>query len=195
VTAQAPVRRSYAFDWRREWTDDARQLVAVLLVALIAVAIGYGIKVMATTSTRTVTAGNVTAQIPTNWIFQPGAQDLLFTAADPRNPGQRYSVSRSSVPGTDLTAVADSTVAGKSQFLREFQVLNRSTVQLNGKDAPSVTYAYVTTRNANLPQVIQGRDTFVSGSGGALIVTFESPARSFDSSLSTFERFAASVKG
>jgi hypothetical protein len=184
-----------AFDWRREWTDDARQLIAVLLVALIAVTVGYGIKVLATTSTRTVSVGNVTAQIPTNWVFQPGAQDLLFTAADPRNPGQRYSVSRSSVPGIDLSAAADGTVAAKSQFLKEFGVLNRSSVSVNGKESPTMTYAYVTTRNGNLPQVIQGRDIFVAGSGGVLVITFESPARSFDSSLSTFERFAASVRG
>jgi hypothetical protein len=182
-------------DWRREWTDDARQLIAVLLMAVIAVAVGYGIKVLATTSTRTVAVGSVTAQIPTNWIFQPGAQDLLFTAVDPRNPGQRYSVSRSSVAGTDLVAVADATVAAKSQFLSEFQVLKRGTQSVNGTNAPSVTYTYVTTRNGNLPQVIEGRDVFLAGSGGVLIVSLESPARSFDNAVSTFERFAASVKG
>lgn len=195
MTAQAPTRRSVSFDWRREWTDDARQLLAVLLTVLIVVTIGYGIKVLATSSTRTVTAGNVSAQIPTNWVFQPGAQDLLFTAVDPRNPGQRYSVSRSSVAGTDLNSVADATIAGKSQFLGEFTVLDRGTMSVNGKDAPSVTYAYVTTRNGNLPQVIQGRDVFLTGTGGVLIVSLESPARSFDNAISTFERFAASVKG
>lgn len=181
--------------WRREWTDDARQLVAVLLVALIVIALGYAVKVLATTSTRTVTAGNVSASIPTSWIFQPGAQDLLFTAVDPRNPGQRYSVTRPSSGGTDASAVADMTVAAKSQLLGSFQVTSRETTSINGKSAPSVTYVYVTTRNGQVPQVIQGRDVFVQGTGGVLIVSLESPTRSFENALDTFGRFAASVKG
>jgi hypothetical protein len=99
------------------------------------------------------------------------------------------------VAGTDPGSVADATIAGKSQLLGEFTVLNRASASINGKDSPTVTYAYVTTRNANLPQVIQGRDIFVTGTSGVLIISFESPARTFESALSTFERFAASVKG
>jgi hypothetical protein len=192
VTAQA---RPALIDWRRAWTDDARQLVAVLLVAALAIVIGYGVKTYSQSQTRTVTAGNVTAQIPTTWIFQPGVQDLLFTAVDPRNPGQRYSVSRPSAGGNDVNAVADATAAAKSQLLSEFGVLRRDATTVNGTSAPSVTYTYVTTRNGQLPQVIEGRDVFIKGSGGILVVTFESPSRSFDNALSTFERFAASVRG
>lgn len=194
MTAQPSIRRMLSSEWRQEWTDDARQLVAVVLVALIALAVGYGVKVVATTSTRTVTAGGVTASIPTSWVFQPGAQDLLFTAVDPRNPGQRYSVTKPSLGSSDVSAVADATVGAKSQLLGSFQVLSRATVSVNGKDAPSVTYVYVTTRNGTLPQVIEGRDVFIQGSD-VLIVTLESPTKTFDNALDTFGSFAASVKG
>lgn len=195
MTALTPARRSFLPSLRGEWNDDARQLVAVLLVALIALVIGYGVETMATTSTRNVTAGSVTASIPTNWIYQPGAQDLLFTAVDPRNPGQRYSVTRPAVGGSDASAIATTTIAAKSQLLTDFQVLGRSTTSINGKDAPSVTYTYVSTRNGQMPQVIEGRDLFIQGATGVLIVSLESPAKSFDNALDTFVRFAASVRG
>ncbi len=195
MTAQPSIRRMLSSEWRQEWTDDARQLVAVVLIALIALAIGYGVKVVATTSTRTVTAGSVTAAIPTSWVFQPGAQDLLFTAVDPRNPGQRYSVTKPSLGGSDISAVADATIGAKSQLLGSFQVLNRASMSVGGKDAPSVTYVYVTTRIGAVPQVIQGRDVFIQGTGGVLIVTLESPTKTFDNALDTFATFAASVKG
>lgn len=199
MTAQAPtrpsIRRMFSSEWRQEWTDDARQLVAVLLVAVIALAVGYGIEKMATGSTRTVSAGNVTAEIPTSWVFQPGAQDLLFTAADPRNPGQRYSVTRPSGAGQDVTSVADTTVAAKSQVLGEFQVLSRGVISINGKDTPSVTYVYVSTRNGAVPQVIEGQDAFIQGQSGVLVVSLESPSKTFDDAFDTFQKFAASVKG
>lgn len=187
------MRRMLSSEWRQEWNEDARQLVAVIVIAVIALAVGYGVRGVATGSTRSVTAGNVSASIPTTWIFQPGAQNLLFTAVDPRNPGQRYSVTRPG--GADVSVVADTTVAAKSQFLSEFQVLGRGTVSVNGKDVPSVTYVYVTTRNGSVPQVIEGRDVFISGTGGALVVTLESPTKSFDNAQDTFVQFAASVKG
>jgi hypothetical protein len=194
MTAQPSIRRMLSADWRQEWTDDARQLVAVVLIALIALAVGYGIKGVATSATRTVTAGGVTASIPTSWVYQPGAQDLLFSAVDPRNPGQRYSVTKPSLGGTDAAAVADATVGAKTQLLTQFQVLSRATVSVNGKDVPSVTFVYVTTRNGTLPQVIEGRDVFIQGSS-VLIVTLESPTKTFDNALDTFGSFAASVKG
>ena len=111
MTAQPSIRRMLSADWKQEWTDDGRQFVAVVLIALVALAVGYGAKTIATSSTRTVSSGGVSASIPTPWLYQPGAQDLLFTAVDPRNPGQRYSVSKASNGGTDTGSVADATWA------------------------------------------------------------------------------------
>ena len=195
MTAQPSIRRMLSADWKQEWTDDGRQFVAVVLIALVALAVGYGAKTIATSSTRTVSSGGVSASIPTPWLYQPGAQDLLFTAVDPRNPGQRYSVSKASNGGTDTGSVADATVAAKSRVLGEFQVLGRGTTSVNGKDAPNVTYVYVTTRNGAVPQVIEGRDVFIQASSGVLVVTLESPTKSFENALDTFGTFAASVRG
>jgi hypothetical protein len=193
MTAQPSVGTMVRSEWRRDWNDDARQLVAVIVVAVIALALGYGVRSVATSATHTVSVGNVSASIPTTWIFQPGAQSLLFTAVDPRNPGQRYSVTRPG--GTDLATVSDTSVAAKSQVLTEFQLVGRETVSINGTNSPSVTYVYVTSRNGGIPQVIEGRDIFLPGTGGVLVVSLESPTKSFDNAQDTFLRFAASVKG
>lgn len=193
--AQMPARQQVILGLRREWNEDARQLVAVLVLALVALILGYGVREIATSATRTVTAGGVTANIPQSWILQSGASDLLFTAFDPRNAGQRYSVTKPSLGETDPGRVADRVVASKAQILQEFQVLGRGTTAVNGQNAPTVTFVYVTSRNGGVPQVIEGRDLFLTGSSGVLIVTLESPSRSFDNAIPTFERFAASVKG
>ena len=118
TTAEAASpRRELILGIRREWNEDTRQFLAVILVALVALAIGYGVREWATGQTRTITVGSVSAAIPSSWVVQQGSQDLLFTAADPRNPGQRYSVTQPTDLGSDPNTVANATVAGKSQVL------------------------------------------------------------------------------
>jgi hypothetical protein len=188
-------RRELILGIRREWNEDTRQFLAVMLVALVALVLGWGAREWATGQTRTITVGSVSAAIPSFWVVQQGSQDLLFTAADPRNPGQRYSVTQPTDLGSDPNTVANATVAGKSQVLSEFQVLNRGTSTVNGMTVPAVTYTYITTRNGAVPQVIEGRDLFIPASGSVLIVTLESPSRGFEAALDRFNTFAASVKG
>jgi hypothetical protein len=188
-------RRDLILGIRREWNEDTRQFLAVMLVAIVSLVIGYGVREWATGQTRAITVGSVSAAVPASWVIQQGSQDLLFTAADPRNPGQRYSVTQPTDLGSDPNTVANATVAGKSQVLSEFQVLNRGTATVNGKSVPAVTYTYITTRNGAVPQVIEGRDLFIPAEGSVLIVTLETPARVFDAALDQFNRFAASVRG
>jgi hypothetical protein len=193
--AGAELMNEVRAGWRANWNEDARQLVAVLLMAAVALLAGYGLRGYVEGQTRTVGAGGASADVPSGWIFQTGAQDLLFTVIDPRNPGQRYSVSRPTAAGANAASVADTTVAAKSHVLSQFQVVSRGSETIGGNSVPSVTYAYVTTRNAQLPQVIEGRDVFLQSSGGVLVVTLESPTHSFDNAIATFEQFAASVRG
>jgi hypothetical protein len=191
----AAPRRDLILGIRREWNEDTRQLLAVLLVALVALVVGYGVREWATGQTRAITVGSVSAAVPASWVVQQGSQDLLFTAADPRNPGQRYSVTQPTDLGGDPGTVANATVAGKSQVLPEFQVLNRDTSTINGVSVPAVTYTYITSRIGAVPKVIEGRDLFIPASGSVLVVTLETPASTFEGALDQFNTFAASVKG
>jgi hypothetical protein len=188
-------RRELILGIRREWNEDTRQFLAVILVAIVALVIGYGVREWATSQTRTITVGSVTAAIPSSWVVQQGSQDLLFTAADPRNPGQRYSVTQPTDLGSDPNTVANATVAGKSQVLSLYQVLNRGTSTVNGVSVPAVTYTYITTRMGAVPQVIEGWDLFIPASGSVLVVSLESPARGFEVAIDPFKTFAASVRG
>lgn len=187
-------RKELILGIRREWNEDTRQFLAVMLVAFLSLLAAYGIRQWATSQTRTITVGSVSASVPASWVVQQGSQDLLFTAADPRNPGQRYSVTQPTDLGSDPNIVANATVAGKSQVLSEYQVLNRGTSQVNGMSVPAVTYTYITTRNGAVPQVIEGWDLFIPASGSVLVVTLESPARGFEVALDPFKTFAASVR-
>ena len=196
MTAEAMTpRKELILGIRREWNEDTRQFLAVILVALVSLAIGYGVREWATNQTRVITVGNVSASIPSSWVVQQGSQDLLFTVADPRNPGQRYSVTQPTDLGSDPNTVANATVAGKASVLSEFQVLNRGTSTVNGVSVPAVLYTYITTRIGAVPQVIEGWDLFIPASGSVLVVTLESPSHGFEVAIDPFKTFAASVRG
>jgi hypothetical protein len=181
---------------RMALNDDARQLIAVLVVVAIALIAGYGLKWNTENQTRSVSAGGVSASIPQTWVYQPGAGTILFTALDPRSPGQRYSVSR--IPTGDsatLSQVVDLQVGGKSRVLGDFQVLSRDPVTVGGRTGEAVTYVYVKAPPGQVPQVIEGRDEYLPESGAVLVVSLESPSATFDRALPAFNRFAGTVGG
>ena len=161
---------------RREWNEDTRQFLAVILVAIVALVIGYGVREWATGQTRTITVGSVTAAIPSSWVVQQGSQDLLFTAADPRNPGQRYSVTQPTDLGSDPNTGRERDGGGQvTGALGCTRCSNRGTSTVNGVSVPAVTYTYITTRIGRVPQVIEGWDLFIPASGSVLVVTPREP--------------------
>jgi hypothetical protein len=178
----------------RDLSDDVRQLIAVLLVAVVAIAAGLGVRFVAEGQSRTVEAQGVSASIPSGWIFAQGVGDLAFTVQDPRNPGQRYQVSL--LRGdTDPSVVADTQTAAKSRLLERFVILERSTLMIGGRDTLRIHYVYVTDGPGGIPQVIEGLDDYVRGSNGILVISLASPTRGFARAIPEFERFAASVRG
>lgn len=191
MTAEArPMTSRFTLD------DDARQLIAVVAVLAVALLAAIGLRLYVEGQTRTVTSGGVTASIPQAWIYQPAAGNVLFTAVDPRNPGQRYSVSRLTPTGAvGLAQTVDQRVGAESQLLNDFQVLSREPVTVGSRTGESVTYTYVSTQPGQVPQAIEGRDLYLPGTSGVLVINVESPARTFDRAGPAFDRFAASVGG
>ena len=184
------ARRMGGSQWQLD--DDGRQLAAVLLLVVLALAAGFWVKAVAENQTRPVTSGGVSAAIPQAWISQPGAGDLRFSARDPRHPGLQYSVSL--ISASDLARTVDAQIRARSSLLSEFQQLSRTPVSIGGRDGQAVTYAYVTVRAGRAPVVSQGRDVYLPANGGILVISLQSPIDSFDDSVAAFQRFAESVK-
>lgn len=174
--------------------DDGRQLVAVLLVIAVGLAAGFVTKTIAESQTRAIRAGSVSAAIPQGWIYQPGAGDVVFSATDPRVPGQRYVVSLlKNAAGQALGPLIDARTSARAQLLPAFQQVSRSSTTVAGRSGEAVTYGYAVVRTDHAPRSMQARDVYLPGPGGILVITLESPADLFDDALGPFGRFAASV--
>lgn len=189
-TAAQPVR----FGWA-DFADDARQLIAVVLLITIALIAGFVVKSVAENQTRTIRSGTVSAAIPQDWLYQPGAGDLLFTATDPRHPGQRYSLSRVTPGSGGLNETIDQRIGAKSALLEGYQQLGRGANTIGGRTGEAVTYAYVVNRTGQLPQVIQAQDLYVNVGNQVLVIALETRAADFDAAQPGFERFVRSVGG
>jgi hypothetical protein len=197
MTAMTPARtpdRPVRFAWNA-FADDARQLIAVVLLIAVALIAGYLVKTVAESQTRSVRAGDVSAAIPSDWLYQPGAGDLLFTATDPRHPGQRYTVSRVTPGSGGLRETIEQRIGAKSALLEGYQQLSREANTIGGKTGEAVTYAYVVGRDGQLPQVVQARDLYVNVGNQVLAISLEARAADFEAALGGFERFVSSVGG
>ena len=190
TTPSRPVR----FEWGA-FEDDARELIAVVLVIAVALIAGFAVKTVAENQTRTVRAGTVSAAIPQDWLYQPGAGDLLFTATDPRHPGQRYSISRITPGSGGLDETIDQRIGAKSALLEGYQQLSRAANTIGDRGGEAVTYAYVVSRTGQRPQVIEARDLYVNVGNQVLVISLESRTADFDAALPRFERFVRSVGG
>ena len=192
ATTPATPARPVRFAWNA-FADDARQLIAVVILIAVALIAGFAVKTLAEGQTRTIRAGTISAAIPSDWLYQPGAGDLLFTATDPRHPGQRYTVSRITPGSGGLAETIDQRIGARSSLLEGYQQLSREANTTGGKTGEAVTYAYVVGRSGQLPQVVQARDLYVNVGSQVLVISLESRSGDFDAALDAFDRFARSV--
>ena len=186
-TASVPASRAGS-------RDDARQLIAVVILLAVALAAGLLLKSISESQTRTVTAGGVTAAVPGDWIYQPGAGDVAFVANDPRIAGHRYVVSHVDAAGRTLRDVVGTHAGAKSQLFAAYQPIAREQVTIGGRTGESVTYAFVVERAGQVPQVIQARDVYLEGGDRILVISTEAPADRFADSTGAFDAFVQSVR-
>jgi hypothetical protein len=189
------ARTSTAF--RAAWDDDARQLVAVLVMAIVAVLLGLGLRTITEGATTSTTVGGVSASVPSGWIHRDGVGDTLFLVYDPRRPDTQYLVSRpgNAPEGATITSVADRAIAARATVLTAFSVLDRTTTTLDGAPAERIESTWARAPEGVPVEAMQGLDLVVVESGGPLIVTLESPVAEYDDAVPGFEAFAASVEG
>lgn len=181
----------------RAFDDDARQLVAVLIVAIVAVLLGLGLRSVSERSTSSVSVQDVSASVPSGWVFREGVGDTLFLVYDPRNPDVQYLVSRPRDVAADTTIrqVADRTVAARSAVLTAFEVLEREEAAAGAPGDERVRSTWARVRPGLPVTGMEGLDLVRAGASGPLVITLEGPSGDFDDALAGFERFAVSVEG
>jgi hypothetical protein len=177
--------------------EDALQLIAVVTMAIVAVLLGLGLRTMTEDSTSMVTSGDLSAAVPAGWVYRDGVGDTAFIVYDPRSPDTQYLVSRPADLPEGITAsqVADRTVAARAAVLTAFEVLERDTAPIGGRESERVLSTWARVRPGLPVTGMEGMDLVQDGSGGPLVITLESPSADFEDALADFERFAASVEG
>lgn len=190
TTAATPTRPAWSWASLR---DDSRQFIVVLVVLAIAMIAALALKGVSESQTRIVRGGGVSGAVPADWVYQPGAGDLLFIASDPRIPGHRYLVSRTQANGRDLRAVVDTYTGAKAQLQTAYQAIGREQVTIGNRSGEAVTYAFVIEREGQAPWVIQARDVFFMDGDRILVISTEAPADRFAASIGAFDAFVRSV--
>lgn len=194
MTPATTTRRTEPPAW--SWAslrDDSRQFIVVLIVLAVALLAGLLLKGFTEGQTRVVRGGGVSAAVPADWVYQPGAGDLLFVVNDPRQPGHRYLVTRVADAPRGLTAVVDTHAGAKSQLLPGYQSISREAVRIGERTGEAVTFAYVLQRDGQIPRVIQARDLYLQSGEQILVVSNEGSPDRFEAGLAAFEQFARSV--
>ena len=194
-TAPAPATTSTRL---QRLDDDARQLIAVLVTAVVAIAVGWLIVTAASPGARSVEIGGIKATVPAGWIVRSGAGDVRIIATDPRVPGVRLSVSRPAADPDAATpqtpaSIADRRIAARASLLEAFSVLSREALP-GDAEGEALDFTWAAIPDGEPVVGMQGREVLTAADGTVTIVTLEAPSAAYDSALTTMESFAASIQ-
>jgi hypothetical protein len=174
----------------------------VVVVTLIALLLGWGLKSFTEGGTRAVSEGGISASVPAGWLVNANdagpltsgqtETGLVFSSWDPLDPGTRYYVSL--LPGgaqDDLAAAAAIRNLSRAQHLTAYRVLERTPVTLKGRAGYRVSFAYVNASDpGEAPVVYEGVDYYFADGDQIIVATLETTG-AVEESLDAFRDFAA----
>jgi hypothetical protein len=174
--------------------------LAVVLLTLVALVLGWVLKSGVENRSEPFSSGNISAQVPAGWLnAKPGGNEVLHvTDRTTSGFGTTYLVQQEAVPAESTPAqVVGLLTLERGNNLTAYRVLNQQEVLVQGKTAVEIEYVYVES-DANLshstfPVVVHGLDyVFVKGNQ-AVIVTYRADHEAFERDLAHFNRFLLSV--
>jgi hypothetical protein len=176
----------------------------VVLTLAVALAIGWFLMATVTGRSHTATAGAVSLAYPAGWA-QVKEEGASFAATDLKSGVFGARVSTREVPKSQLVATASaastmslSDLAGawslrRGVDLSAYRVLKTERTQLRGREAVTVTYAYLAEGRQGaasriVPRVMQGTDTLVAGKDQLFILSFAIESGEFANSAGLQQR-------
>jgi hypothetical protein len=173
---------------------------AVIALAITAVALGCGYLLWQSilAPNNPIEKGGVSAAVPSGWIVQKGieGETRLFSASNPLQPHLQYQVLR--LPMGDGMGLAD-VVSGRNldraTRLSAYRVLDQVDVQVGGRSAFKVHFAYVDASAAgSIPVVIEGADYYFTDSASVIVASLEDASGNYADSLPKFLDFIGALK-
>lgn len=178
----------------RRSNPDRLSALIVGIVTLVALFLGGILKSSVENRSQLVERKGISASLPTSWVVEEGAGNLVFVSWDPFVPDVRYSISLETSGGAQSlaeSAAQRSAILGK--VLESFRVLDETPIIRRGREGYKVTYAFIDTNEPGLPVVLQGVDYYFPIEGGAIIISLQAHERQYDEALLRFESFLDSV--
>lgn len=171
---------------------ERRSAMLVVGLLLLSLLIGWQVKTAVQNSTRTVEASGLTLDVPTGWLVQEGAGDLLLVARNPLALDELYRVSQLPA-GPDLAVLAENRNLARVRLDESYRVLSAEPIVFSGQDGYKVSFARVDLDSPGIPRVIEGLDYYFLDDDQVNIISFEAKRESFADALPAFQRFAQSM--
>ena len=183
------VQNAFVYE---EKIHDYLSPIAVIIVTLIALLFGWGLKNGVESRARLVQIDNVSAAVPLGWLVQEGAGDLAFQARNTNAPSQLYNV-RVLPPTGDLAGLAQSQSLLRGRLTETYRVLDETRVIFGGQNGYKVHYAYVNVRGTGMPAIIEGTAYYLPSGGKTLITSYENNEAMYANGFPQFQRFLDTV--
>ncbi|MFQ5422224.1 MAG: hypothetical protein ACE5FD_04060 [Anaerolineae bacterium] len=178
---------------RQEIQPKERQsALLVILTALVALGLGWGVKTAVANQTRPFTVRSISAEIPAGWLVQEGTGELLLVARNPADMDQRYRILLLD-GNSDLPLLANQHSQNRARLESTFIVLDETAIVADGRDGYKVTYAWVNTPAGQMPIIIEGVDYYFPVDDQALVISLEAAQTEFAGAFARFQQFRASV--
>jgi hypothetical protein len=173
----------------------------IFTIAYAVLAMFLALQLKAATENATVVYSDpvvgLTVQYPEGWLLDTSG-DAVLRVTDESAEGFKTSIEVQALPlgvGLSERNLVDNLILSRSQSLASFDVLERSSITLGESERPatSLVFTYVDSESnpflESLPTVVEGVDVITTQGGQALIVTFLSDVRAYDTNLAIFQRF------
>ncbi|KPV53589.1 hypothetical protein SE17_08770 [Kouleothrix aurantiaca] len=184
----------------------ARKDIGVAVVVLLALALGWLLRMQVESRTRQFAEEGAAFSItyPATWNATDTLQDALLKISDPLTASSfktNLTIERRDAdPASplDLQTLLDRRVE-QHGALTGYHFLNNSDATVGGVHSSSIDYAYVVQpidqpRRPSLPVVVQAREYIVAAAGRTYYITLAAPAEDFDAARTQFERMIQTVK-
>ncbi len=175
----------------------------VLLFGALALFIGINLRDSALNATKVYTnsQAGIRAEYPENWLIDEGGS-YIFRVRDVSQVGFKTTIQVAARPISSVTTernLVDALTLSRSQTLASYTAFSTRPFLLpNEVQATAVTYTYVASESnpflESIPVVIEGLDILAISRGQAIIITFLSDSRTYDTNYPRFEQFLASLE-
>lgn len=169
---------------------------ALLVAAIVALSLlaGWWVKTAVHNITRPVEISGHTAAVPSGWLVQEGAGDLLFVVRNPQALDELYRVSLLPI-ASDLAVLAENRNLARTRLDKSYRVLTAEPIVFAGQDGYKVSFARVDLDSPGLPHVIEGLDYYFPTGEQVIVLSLEAQHDHFADALPGFQAFVQSVDG